>query len=545
MAWGDRRRSDVAGRLQGRLAALGQIGELGADLLPAELLARLAELRTRSTERLGHGSEFTVVALAGSTGSGKSSTFNAVAGHEVAQVGVRRPTTSAAQAVVFTATGSADPATDLLDWLQVPQRQVLVDPDLAGLVLLDLPDHDSVAAANRAEVDRLAKVVDVFCWVVDPQKYADAALHQGYLRGLAHHAAVTVVVLNQIDRVPAEHRAATVADLQRLLSADGMDGVRVLPASAVTGEGQDALRRELAARVAERRALVARIDADIDWTADQLTGAITGADPAKVPEDARAALGRAFASAAGAARVGEAVAAHHRYRSRQVAGWPVTRWAGRLKPDPLRRLGLTRRQPSVDGAVAGSVPRTSLGRPTAMAAAEVDAAIRGVVEPAGHGLPAAWQARLSAVARARRDDVEDALDRAVGSTPLPSSQPRWWRIAGLVQWAVTAAMVAGLLSLLAIAVFHYFKLPDLPEVKVRGVHLPTILALGGAIAGWIVALVARQAARVSARVRGEAARRRITDAAQRVADDLVVTPVNAELERMRTLRSTIGRLATG
>ena len=141
-------------------------------------------------------------------GSGKSSTFNALAGRELATTGVRRPTTSSTQAAVFTtdSTLRADVA-GLLSWLEVHQHVVVDDPALDGLVLLDLPDHDSTQAAHRQEVDRLVRVVDVFVWVVDPQKYADAALHHGYLRRFAGHADVTLVVLNQIDTIPPQHRA--------------------------------------------------------------------------------------------------------------------------------------------------------------------------------------------------------------------------------------------------------------------------------------------------------------------------------------------------
>ena len=58
---------------------------------------------------------------------------------------------------------------------------------LDGLVLLDLPDHDSTEIDHRMEVDRLVQLVDMLVWVVDPQKYADAAIHDRYLKPLAQH----------------------------------------------------------------------------------------------------------------------------------------------------------------------------------------------------------------------------------------------------------------------------------------------------------------------------------------------------------------------
>ena len=70
----------------------------------------------------------------------------------------------------------------LLDWLEVPRRhRHAPEPALDGLVLLDLPDHDSVKLEHRLEVDRLVGLVDVLVWVLDPEKYADAAVHDRYL----------------------------------------------------------------------------------------------------------------------------------------------------------------------------------------------------------------------------------------------------------------------------------------------------------------------------------------------------------------------------
>ena len=107
--------------------------------------------------------------------------------------------------------GGRTGADRLLDWLEVPRRhRHEPEPALDGLVLLDLPDHDSVKLEHRLEVDRLVGLVDVLVWVLDPEKYADAAVHDRYLAPLAGHAGVLLVVLNQIDRldVPPPRRSA-------------------------------------------------------------------------------------------------------------------------------------------------------------------------------------------------------------------------------------------------------------------------------------------------------------------------------------------------
>jgi len=76
----------VDGLEQAARAARGRLDDPAVD----DVQAAVARVATR----LGLTADHTVVALAGSTGSGKSSTFNALAGVELSSVGVRRPTTS-------------------------------------------------------------------------------------------------------------------------------------------------------------------------------------------------------------------------------------------------------------------------------------------------------------------------------------------------------------------------------------------------------------------------------------------------------------------
>ncbi|MCW2894157.1 MAG: putative transporter, partial [Actinomycetia bacterium] len=135
----------------------------------------------RAGERLRLSGNHTVVALAGGTGSGKSTLFNALSGATFSPPGVTRPMTRHAHACVWGIQGAAP----LLDWLGVQRRHRYArasvldsgESDLDGLILLDLPDHDSVVTASMAAVDRLSKLADMVVWVLDPQKYADAAVH--------------------------------------------------------------------------------------------------------------------------------------------------------------------------------------------------------------------------------------------------------------------------------------------------------------------------------------------------------------------------------
>jgi GTPase Era involved in 16S rRNA processing len=531
--------------------------------VPPEVAVRAEATLQRAAGRLAHGAAQTVVALAGATGSGKSSTFNALAGRELAATGVRRPTTATTQAAVFTTgpTLSADVA-GLLSWLDVTRHAVVEDPALDGLVLLDLPDHDSTQTSHRHEVDRLARVVDVFVWLVDPQKYADAALHHDYLRRFAGHADVTIVVLNQIDTIPPEHRSATLDDLARILATDGLavaraglvakvtgadEGVRVMAISARTGEGVDALRREIAARVSAHRAAVDRIDADIDWIADDLDRALGDHTPRSVPDRAVRELGQALAGAAGVEAVADAVADAHRRRGVHAAGWPPTRWLSRLRPDPLRRLGLDRRSHRSEPG-AGSedrdavVPRTSLPSPSPVATAAVSTAIRRIHDDVSAGLTDTARQHLAAVATSRRGDLDYALDRAVGTTQLPTDRPRWWGVVGVVQWLLALTLATGLLWLLAIFVVAWLGLPDLPTAELGRLPLPTVLSVGGAALGLLLAALARRATAVGARRRAAVARRRLVAAATDVGRELVIAPLDAELAAMTRLRDLTVRL---
>jgi energy-coupling factor transporter ATP-binding protein EcfA2 len=214
------RRGDVVDRIDG----LEDAARAARGRLPDLLVDEATTVAERAGARLRLSGDHTVVALAGATGSGKSSTFNALTGLELSATGVRRPTTSWTMACTW----GEDDATDLLSWLGVPQRHqvqrnsLLDEPGehsgLDGLILLDLPDHDSTEVAHHVEVDRLVKLADLLVWVLDPQKYADAAIHERYLRPLATHQEIMLVVLNHIDQVAPNRRAAMVGDLQRRLA---------------------------------------------------------------------------------------------------------------------------------------------------------------------------------------------------------------------------------------------------------------------------------------------------------------------------------------
>ena len=295
-------------RLPARLASLTELtrigvsrvapkGTNGSEGFSQDLLKDSETLLRRSGERMRMSAWHTVVALAGGTGSGKSSLFNALAGAAFSPAGVTRPTTKHLHACVW----GMDGAAPLLDWLGVQRRHRYArasalddgEASLTGLLLLDLPDHDSVVTGSAAMVDRLVKLADMLVWVLDPLKYADASVHQRYLVPLAGHAAVTTVVLNQADTLTPDQVEDCASDLRRLLDSEGLTEAPVLVTSATTGDGLVELRRGLATAVAARQAASERIAADIDgllerfavYAGDPVPGWLPPSAPALEPAD--------------------------------------------------------------------------------------------------------------------------------------------------------------------------------------------------------------------------------------------------------------------
>jgi GTP-binding protein EngB required for normal cell division len=513
--------------LEARLGALAEAAELARGRLDDEAVAAADALVQRAGERLGHGLESTVVALAGPTGAGKSTLFNALAGRELVTAGVRRPTTSAATAAVW---GDADPG--LLDWLEVPARHALHEGGPDGLVLLDLPDFDSVEASHRIEVDRLVRLVDLLVWVVDPQKYADASLHERYLRPLAAHAPAMLVVLNQADRL-GDQAGRAREDLRGLLEREGLADVPVLAASALTGDGLGALRRALEERVARREAALARMGADVESAATVLAAQTGGAAAAKLGRGDRERLVAALAQAAGLPTVLAAVARAHRRRGALAAGLPWVAWLRHLRPDPLRRLRL--------GDAPREEVRTSLPQATPVQRAQVDTALRMLGASAAEGLPDPWPALARGAATRHDAELADRLDRAVAGADLHMTRPRWWTLARWVQRALAAVVVAGLVWLLALAALGYFQLGDVvPTPDILGIPAPTVLVLGGLLAGIVLAVLARWANGAGARRRVRRARRSLEERVTAVADELVLAPLGEELAAHTRLRELLG-----
>ncbi|MFE1166012.1 GTPase [Nocardiopsis sp. NPDC058789] len=518
-----------------RLDALSTLTELGQGDLPEKVLGQAGQLLDHAGARLRLSGDHTVVALAGGTGSGKSSLFNALCGLELSQTGVTRPTTSKAHACVWGHEG----ADALLSWLGVPNRYrhsrtgVLdtSNSELTGLVLLDLPDHDSVRSLHTAEADRLIGSVDLLVWVLDPQKYADAAVHHRYLAKMAGHGAVTVAVLNQVDRVAPDELEELLTDLRRLLETESGVHPRVITTSTVTGQGIRDVREFLGETVVERRALVDRLVADLDQVIapfEEFYG--EGEVPATVSAEVRSQVQEGLANAAGVTAVADVVETNDVRRGRRRVGWPVARRAAKLRKDPLAAVQLDflrRDEPGVGGPVDAHE-------------AELETALGEAADQVSEGMPGPWRRRMRAAARSGVAELPSELGEAVsGAVGDPDSSPSWWRMARTVQYALLAVAGAGV----AWAVVSLLSWLGGGITGLRAFDDPIFAAYAGAVVvagllvGWLTGVGCGNLVEVAAVQRREEVERAAQTRVREIAGLRVVAPMEEELARYRAFRA--------
>ncbi|MFJ4263762.1 GTPase [Paenarthrobacter nicotinovorans] len=522
-------------QLQRKLEALNTARELAEGVLPDQVLQSVYDVLERAASRRSLSAGHTVVGFFGATGSGKSSLFNAVSGSDVATAAARRPTTSEPLAGIWGEEGSRP----LLDWLEVKERHVLqavpgfADDD-AGLVLLDLPDFDSTRLENREIVQRMVGMVDVLVWVLDPQKYADAAVHNGFLRPMASHGAVTLVVLNQVDKLSAPDAAAVMESLKGILARDGLEKVRVMGASALTGDGVPTVRAAIRNVVVQRAATTQRLAADVATAAAGLSKVSGDGEAKGITSGAKSRLAQELATAANVPMVVDAVQRSFRRESARRTGWPVTRWLLRFRSDPLRRLNLGRSDTKPE------LSRTSLPPAGAPQRARSDAAVRDFADEASAGAPGPWRAAIRAAAREGRDQLPDALDQAIAGTDLKTAKrPLWWMLFNTLQWIALLLAVGGLGWLGVLAALGYFQMP-VPEVpRTEGWPWPTLMVAGGVALGVLLAILGRVLGGWAARARAAGAAKRLRAAVAVVAERRIVEPVDVEVTRLRAFNAAL------
>ena len=592
------------------VASLKDAISYGEGRVPETVLLDAAETLERLSQRRELSTEHTVIGFFGATGSGKSTLFNAIAGQNIALSAPTRPTTSTVQAAIWEAEGSEE----LLDWLGIdkrvyPQTQALaaegeategneaggnnkvaggVAPNAVtepapglfnrirravggrgemrtrtgGLILLDMPDFDSVTTTNRDLAARMMRYVDVLVWVVDPQKYADAVIHRDFMVPLAASGAQALCVLNQADKLAPAEVPAVLASLTRLLQAEGTEAhllAAPIAVSARTGEGVDVLRDLLAQVAAAKSLSLQRTDAQLHATASQLRTYAGGEGTVLAGAyalEAEQKLVKACYTSSQAEQVLQAATASYRRTAGQHTGWILTRWMSRLKADPLRRLHLGQQEETKSMSkaeksagmlgsdsenapelVASSLPPLSAAQKAGMANA-----VRQYSKQMAARIDEPWKRSMKEAALSREAELPELLERdmvridyGLGRTRAP------WVIFNALQWiALLSALVGvGWLTLISGMAYLQIQLPPAPTPEGSPVPLPTLLLLLGILLGIASAGVGRLLTAMGSRYYARKLRGRLQTGVEKAVQSCVVAPVQLEAKRLNSYRKAL------
>lgn len=185
----------------------------GGTLLAENLREAHLEEADRLLAKAREPGEVLYVGILGGTGVGKSTLINALARADISDPSDRRPFTD--RAVVYrhrdTPRGLEGLAEVIREGDAVHEIEAIKD-----LVLLDLPDFDSVEGENRRAVERILPSLDAIVWVVSPEKYADAVFY-ALVGQTAMHRDNFTFVLNKTDELIDEGGTDPYARLKEVM----------------------------------------------------------------------------------------------------------------------------------------------------------------------------------------------------------------------------------------------------------------------------------------------------------------------------------------
>jgi hypothetical protein len=519
--------TDLLARLDDAIAAAGTLGLATADA---------DAVRADVAQRSGYPGDLYVLALAGGTGVGKSSLLNALAGADLSLAGVQRPTTT--DALAWVPADQAADAVPLIGWLggaEVVTRDAAdADRALASLAVLDLPDLDSVEPAHAARVDAVLPRVDAVAWVSDPEKYADAVLHDRYLRRWVPRLDRQAFVLNKTDRLTEADARRLQADIRSRLAGLGDDGMPVLLTSAL--RDPLALRSWLAEGVEAREVVRRRLRRSADAAIGELVRA-AGLDAAApptplVPEDRRRAAVTATTDAVLRVVDLEGLRAQAIAATQDAARGRGGGVLGRVRMLLDRGSGRRERVADPQGHLIRWHDRGSLVPATLP--------VRRMAGEALAGLPATARAGVASLADgdALAARLADATDRAIASPSGRFETPRGraWPLVGVAQLLATASLVVGVVWLVAAFATGSALPATTVDVPTLGpMPMPAVLILGGLFGSWALSRVLAWDAR---RLGGAWADRLAADIRARVSGavgEAVLVPVQAWDDARRRL----------
>lgn len=144
--------------------------------------------------------EVLYVGILGGTGVGKSTLINALARREISSASEQRPLTD--KAVVYRHRDTPRGLDQVSHLVRSPDA-VHESDAVRDLVLLDLPDFDSIKHEHYQTVSAILPLLDCVIWVVSPEKYADERFYL-CVRETAINKENFTFVLNKADMLRSD-----------------------------------------------------------------------------------------------------------------------------------------------------------------------------------------------------------------------------------------------------------------------------------------------------------------------------------------------------